>query len=87
MVKIKYRYIVGTHIMFYEIDMAEDHVQSIVNAVNEVENKENITVDLFFNLSEYFERVDTDQITHSQLKDKFNDEEFIISLKKGYQIK
>ena len=73
MVKIKYRYIVGTHIMFYEIDMAEDNVQSIVNVVNEVENKENITVDLFFNLSEYFERVDTDQITHSQLKDKFNE--------------
>ncbi len=73
MVKIKYRYIVGTHIMFYEIEMAKEHIQSIVNAVNEVENKENITVDLFFNLSEYFERVNTNQITHPQLKDKFNE--------------
>ena len=73
MVKIKYRYIVGTHIMFYEIEMAKEHIQSIVNAVNEVENQENITVDLFFNLSEYFERVNTNQITHPQLKDKFNE--------------
>ena len=73
MVKIKYRYIVGTHIMFYEIEMAKEHIQSIVNAVNEVENKENITVDLFFNLSEYFERVNANQITHPQLKDKFNE--------------
>ena len=35
--------------MFYEIDMAEEHIQSINNALDLVENVENIQVDLFFN--------------------------------------
>ncbi len=42
---IKYKYIIGTHIMFYEIDMAEEHIQSIINAVETVNNKENIHID------------------------------------------
>ena len=56
--KINNKYLIGTHIMFYEIDMAEEHIQSINNALDLVENKENIHVDLFFNISEYFERID-----------------------------
>ena len=49
--KIDHKYIIGTHIMFYEIDMAEEHIHSIINAVATVDNKENIQVDLFFNIS------------------------------------
>ena len=46
---LKHKYIIGTHIMFYEIDMAEEHVQSIINAVNRVANPENVTIDLLYN--------------------------------------
>ena len=70
--KIDHKYIIGTHIMFYEIDMAEEHIQSIINAVETVDNKENIQVDLFFNISEYFERIDTSKISKQGLLDKFN---------------
>ena len=52
--KIKNKYIIGTHIMFYEIEMVSEHIQSIINSVNEVDNQENVSVDLFFNISEYF---------------------------------
>ena len=58
--------------MFYEIDMAEEHIQSIVNAIETVDNKENIHIDLFFNISEYFERIDTSKTTKQKLIDKFN---------------
>tara|TARA_R110001592_G_scaffold348004_1_gene641861 strand:- start:5038 stop:6063 length:1026 start_codon:yes stop_codon:yes gene_type:complete len=70
--KIDHKYIIGTHIMFYEIDMAEEHIQSIINAVETVDNKENIHVDLFFNISEYFEKIDTSKISKQGLLDKFN---------------
>ena len=40
------KYIIGTHVMFYEIEMISEFVESIYNAVNEVNNKENITIDL-----------------------------------------
>ena len=69
--QIKNKYIIGTHIMFYEIDMAEEHIQSIINAVNRVANPENVIVDLLFNISEYFEKVDTSKITKLELKQKF----------------
>ena len=69
--KLNNRYIIGTHVMFYEVDMIEDLVQSILNATESVENKENIVIDFLFNMSEYFEKIDTDQIQAEELKVKF----------------
>ena len=57
--------------MFYEIDMAEEHIQSILNAIQTVDNKENIQIDLFFNISEYFEKIDTSKTSKEELLDKF----------------
>ena len=64
--KLNNKYIIGTHIMFYEIDMAEEHIQSINNALDLVDNKENIHVDLLFNISEYFEKIDTSKISKEE---------------------
>ena len=69
--KIQNKYIIGTHIMFYEIDMVTEHVQSIINAVETVDNRENITVDLFYNISEYFEKINTEEASKDKLIDKF----------------
>jgi len=69
--KLKNKYIIGTHIMFYEIDMAKEHIQSICNALETVENKENVHVELFFNISEYFERIDTSKTSKEELILKF----------------
>jgi hypothetical protein len=71
MLNLNNKYIIGTHIMFYEIEMVSDHIDSIVNAVNVVENKQNVTVDLFFNISEYFEKIDRSEITKEELIEKF----------------
>ena len=59
--------------MFYEIDMLDDLVQSILNASESVENKQNITIDFLFNMSEYFEKIDTEQIEKDKLEVKFFD--------------
>ena len=67
MIELKNKYIIGTHVMFYEIDIINEHVQSINNALETVSNKQNVTVDLFFNISEYFEKVDTEQTSKEEL--------------------
>lgn len=72
--KINNKYIIGTHIMFYEIEMVQEQTQSIINALSEVDNKENVTVDYFFNISEYFEKVDTNQKTKEDLITLFDKE-------------
>ena len=40
--KLKNKYIIGTHIMFYEIDMATEHIQSINNALSTIDNIDNV---------------------------------------------
>ena len=69
--KLKYKYIIGTHVMFFEIEMLHELVTSIINASEDVENKENITIDFLFNMSEYFEKIDKTEITEEELTDKF----------------
>jgi len=69
--KIKNKYMIGTHIMFYEIEMVSEHIQSLINAIDTVENRENINVDLFYNISEYFEKIDRNKISKEKLIEKF----------------
>ena len=52
------KYIIGTHVMFYEIEMISEFVDSVINSCELIDNKTNVTVDLFFNMSEFFERID-----------------------------
>jgi hypothetical protein len=72
--ELKNKYIIGTHIMFFEIEMIKEQTQSILNALETVDNPENVTIDYYFNMSEYFEKIDTDQISKQKLKNLFNDE-------------
>lgn len=67
------KFIIGTHVMFYEIEMCNEYIQSIINAINVIHNPENITCDFVFNMSQYFEQIDTSLITEEQLIDKFKD--------------
>jgi hypothetical protein len=57
--------------MFFEIEMFKDFVDGMVNLLETVENKENVTVDLCFNLSQKLEKIDTDKIDTTTLITKF----------------
>ncbi len=57
--------------MFFEIEMFKDFIDGMVNLVETVENKENVIVDLCFNLSEKLEKIDTEKIDKDELKSKF----------------
>ena len=49
--KLNNKYIIGTHVMFYEIEILHEYIDSLIQCVKEVDNKENITFDFMFNLS------------------------------------
>ena len=57
MIELKNKYIIGTHVMFYEIDIINEHVQSINNALETVSNKQNVTVDLLKSLAKYYNNI------------------------------
>jgi hypothetical protein len=53
--KLNNKYIIGCHVMFYEIDMVEEYLNSLKLAMENVENKESIKVEMMWNMSQYFE--------------------------------
>ena len=72
--KLNKKYIIGTHVMFYEIEVIPEFIQSVVQAVDGLENPANVTVDFQFNISEYFEKVDTSKFSKKDLIDRFTSE-------------
>ena len=72
MIKLKNKYVIGTHVMWFELEMYADFIKGMVNLLETVENKENVTIDLCLNLLQHFEKVDTDKIKKQELVIKFN---------------
>ena len=70
---LKNKYVIGTMVMFYELDAIKDFVSSLKTAVSSIENKENITIEFLLNLSEYSEKIDTTKVTKEQLIEMFHD--------------
>ena len=71
MTKLNKKYVIGTHIMFFEIEMYKDFIDGMINLLETVETKENVTIDLCLNLSQHLETIDTNQITEDKIIDKF----------------
>ena len=71
MIKLKNKYVIGTHVMFFEIEMYKDFIDGLVNLLETVENKDNVTIDLCFNMSEKIEKIDYDKISKDELLGKF----------------
>ena len=72
MVKLQNNFAIGCLIQWYEIELVEEYLQSVKNAIDNVENKENVIVDLFFNTSQALEKVDKTQITLSEIIQKYH---------------
>lgn len=71
MIKLNNTYAVGVLVMFYEIEMFKEYIDACIQSSNEVENKENLHFDFCFNISQYWETIDTDKISVDKLKKQF----------------
>jgi len=71
--KLTKRYVIGTHVMWFEIEMYADFIDGMVNLLETVENKENITIDLCFNMLQHFEKIDEDVVDEEYLTAQFID--------------
>jgi hypothetical protein len=78
--KLSNKYAVGCHVMFYEIDMVPEYMESVLDALEPMENPENVTFDFLFNISQYFEKIDTELRTKEVLIKKF--EKYVSDMEK-----
>ena len=63
MIKINNKFAIGCLIQWYEIEMIGEYLQSVKNSIENIDNKENILVDLYFNCDETFEKIDERQMS------------------------
>ena len=63
---------IGCLVQWYEIELVEEYLQSVKNAVDMIDNKKDIIIDLYFNIDETLEKIDEDKISMSSICDKFN---------------
>jgi len=71
MIKIKHKFAIGCLVQWYEIELIEEYLQSVKAAVDVIENKKNIVIDLYFNCSQSLEKIDDEQITMVSIKNKY----------------
>ena len=71
--KLNNKIAIGCLIQWYEIELVEEYLQSVKNAVDMIENKENVIIDLHFNCDQTLEKLDENQISISKIFDKYYD--------------
>lgn len=69
---LKNKYVIGCHVMFYEIEIYKEYIEGLVNLLKTVDNKKNVYLDLCFNVSEKIEKIDTSKISKETLINSFN---------------
>jgi hypothetical protein len=70
--KLNNKYIIGCHVMFYEIEIVEEYINSVHLALQDIENKENVKVEMMWNMSQYFEDCESGEKLF-EIKQRIND--------------
>lgn len=65
------KYALGVHVMWYEILLLPDMVQSVLNMMETIDNPENVYFDICFNQQENIETLDTELKTQDELEKDF----------------
>lgn len=56
--KLKNKYVIGCLVMWYEVEMFPEYIESCLQMMEGIENPENVTFHFCFNLQEHFEKCD-----------------------------
>ena len=70
--EIKNKIAIGCLVQWYEIELVEEYLKSLRNAVYEIKNRENILIDFTFNINEDLEKLDTSKITMNEISHRFD---------------
>lgn len=71
MIELKKKYVIGTNLMWYELEMYDEFISGLINSTKDVSNKENVFIDLLFNMTEVLETIDTNKISVRDIKNRF----------------
>ena len=69
--KLNNKFAIGCLVQWYEIEIFEEYFESLKNALKDIDNKENVIVDIFFNIAQNLEQVDEDKISVQDIFNRF----------------
>ena len=69
--KLNNKFAIGCLVKWYEIEIFEEYFESLKNALKDIDNKENVIVDIFFNMAQNLEQVDEDDISIQDIFNRF----------------
>ncbi len=71
MIKLKNKFAIGCHMQWFEVEIAGCYIESVKNALKNLENRGNVIIDVMINMSQYLEKIDTSKIKKHELLIKF----------------
>tara|TARA_R110001583_G_scaffold51507_1_gene160883 strand:- start:490 stop:1488 length:999 start_codon:yes stop_codon:yes gene_type:complete len=73
MTNLKNKYVIGCHVMFYEIEIYKEYIDGLINLLETIDNKENVYLDFCFNCAEHIENIDTNKTSKEKLINQFEE--------------
>ncbi len=71
MIKINNKFALGCLIQWYEIEIIEEYLRSVKKSLDNIDNKKNIIIDLYFNTSQVLEKINNNETSISNIKNKY----------------
>ena len=68
---LKNKFVIGCLVQWYEIELIEEYLQSVRQALKYVENSENVIIDITFTTNQQLERIDEAQIEMDTIEKRF----------------
>ena len=65
--KLTNKFAIGCLVQWYEIEIIEEYLQSLKNALELVDNRENVIIDLYFYCGQKLEKIDKEQKTMPEI--------------------
>lgn len=69
---LKNKFVIGTLVQFYELEMLDEHIHSCVKMLDRIENKENVKFIFNVSLQQYLEKIDWDYFKEKYPNYKWN---------------
>jgi len=69
--KLKNKFAIGCLVQWYEVEIFEEYIESVVHSLRDIENKENVIVDICFNIAQNLEKIDKNQIEINEIFQRF----------------
>ena len=71
MIKLKNTFSIGCLVQWYEIEIIGEYVESLKNALKDIENVDIVTIDITLTTNQELEKID-DTIEMSEIVDRYN---------------